>query len=224
MNTKRPSSRTVPHDDHFVHSDRTCRVYGGIAMAGIVVFTGICLAVQVLRTDLNWFIAQMSLYTLGPWGAWVQAAFFAPAPGLAALGCGWYRTFHRRAWSNIAPVLFIAAAVSLCFTAAFLTDTTPSPVTLHGAIHQWSAFATFVFATTGMVLQSWRFRFAPKWRKHFPDAFAIAVITIVYFWIYALFHPIPRGLGEKIVIGLVLLWVWRAAWWLMHDVSLRCDD
>jgi hypothetical protein len=54
------------------------------------------------------------------------------------------------------------------------------------------------------------------------DAFAIAVVTIVYFWIYALVKPIPRGIGEKVVIALVLLWGWRAAWWLVRDRS--CVD
>lgn len=190
--------------------------YGGIALIGVAVFTVICLAVQFLRTQLNWFTTPMSIYALGPYGAWVQVAFFAPAPGFAALGIGLHRTLDRRARSTVSLALFVAAAVALCFTGAFLTDTTPSPVTLHGKIHQWGAFGTFVFVTTGMALQSWRFRRDPHWRKHFPDAFAIAVVTIAYFWIYALFHPIPRGVGEKIVIGLVLLWVWRAAWWLVR--------
>lgn len=33
----------------------------------------------------------MSIYVQGPYGRWVQASFFAPAPGIAALGIGWYR-------------------------------------------------------------------------------------------------------------------------------------
>jgi hypothetical protein len=45
---------------------------------------------------------------------------------------------------------------------------------------------------------------------------ALATVTAGYFWIYALFKPIPRGIGEKVVIGLVLAWLWRAGWWLVR--------
>lgn len=204
--------------------DSTSSVCGGIAMIGVAAFAIICIAVECLQTDINWFTTPMSLYVLGPYGTWTQAAFFAPAPGFAMLGFGWYRTLQRRARCVITLTLFVAAGVSLCFTGAFVTDTTPSPVTIHGEIHQWSAFAAFVFITTGMALQSWWFRIDPHWRKHFLDAFALAMISIVYFWIYALFKSIPRGLGEKVVIGLVLLWVWRAGWWLARGKIFAGDD
>lgn len=203
--------------------DTLCSACGGIALAGVAAITVICIAVQFMRTDLDWITTEMSIYVIGPWGGFVQASFFAPAPGLAAVGFAWHRTLLRRkAGSIVSFALFLVAAVALCFTGAFVPDKTAWPVTLHGAIHQWAAFGTFVCATTAMVLQSWWFRYDPHWRKHFPDAFALATITIVYFWMYALIKSIPRGIGEKVVIGLVLLWVWRAAWWLVRDRS--CVD
>lgn len=203
--------------------DTLCSACGGIALAGVAAITVICIAVQFMRTDLDWITTEMSIYVIGPWGGFVQASFFAPAPGLAAVGFAWHRTLLRRkAGSIVSFALFLVAAVALCFTGAFVPDKTAWPVTLHGAIHQWAAFGTFVCATTAMVLQSWWFRYDPHWRKHFPDAFALATITIVYFWMYALIKSIPRGIGEKVVIGLVLLWVWRAAWWLVRNRS--CVD
>ncbi len=203
--------------------DTLCSACGGIALAGVAAITVICIAVQFMRTDLDWITTEMSIYVIGPWGGFVQASFFAPAPGLAAVGFAWHRTLLRRKAGSIASfALFLVAAVALCFTGAFVPDKTAWPVTLHGAIHQWAAFGTFVCATTAMVLQSWWFRYDPHWRKHFPDAFALATITIVYFWMYALIKSIPRGIGEKVVIGLVLLWVWRAAWWLVRNRS--CVD
>lgn len=217
MNTRVKPSLTGA-DDEPVRVDAISSTCGVIALLGVAVFTVICLVVQFLRTDLGWITTTMSIYVLGPYGVWVQASFFAPAPGLAGLGIAWHRALHPRAQSTLILALFIAAAVALCFTGAFVTDITVQPVTLHGKIHQWAAFATFVLVTTGMVLQSWRFRLDPRGRRHFPDAFAIAVLTIIYFWVFALFHPIPQGIGEKIVIGLVLLWIWRAAWWLVREV------
>jgi hypothetical membrane protein len=215
-----PDTATAASGDRPARVDTISSACGGIALVGVAAITVICLAVQFFRTDLNWITTEMSIYVIGPWGSFVQASFFAPAPGLAALGFAWHHTLLRRQAGSFASfALFVLAAVALCFTGAFVPDKTAWPVTIHGAIHQWAAFGTFVFVTTAMVLQSWWFRYDPHWRKHFPDAFALAMVTIVYFWIYALIKPIPRGIGEKAVIGLVLLWVWRAAWWLVRDRS-----
>jgi hypothetical membrane protein len=194
--------------------DPATRACGVVTLAGVAVIAIISLIAQFLRTDLNWLTVQLSFYAKGPYGAWVEAGFFAPVPGLVALGIGWYRALDRHA-HNVAPlVLFVVAAIALCFTAAYFTDPKEPPTTLHGQVHEWAAFATFVCATTAMLVQSWRLRLDPRWCKHFLSAFALAAITAIYFWIYALAKPIPRGLGEKAVIALVLLWLWRAAWWL----------
>lgn len=220
MDTNPQSSGATTEGGAPARVDTISSACGGIALVGVATITVICLAVQFLRTDLDWITTAMSLYVKGPWGGFVQASFFAPAPGLAAIGFAWHHTLLRRQAGSFASfALFVAAAAALCVTGAFVADPTPSPTTLHGTIHQWAAFGTFVFITTAMVLQSWWFRYDPHWRTHFPGAFAIAMVTIVYFWIYALIKPIPRGIGEKVVIALVLLWVWRAAWWLVRDRS-----
>lgn len=196
-----------------VHGEPLTRTLGAIALLGVAFITVTCLLVQFLRTDLNWVTISMSIYVEGPYGRWVQASFFAPAPGIAALGIGWYRVLDRRARSVFPLILFVIATAALCITAYFLADATPWPVTLHGKIHQWAAFGTFVCVTTAALLQSLRLRLDPRRRAHFIEATAIASVGVVYFWIYAL-SPIPRGLGEKAVIALVLLWLWRASWWL----------
>jgi hypothetical protein len=67
-----------------------------------------------------------------------------------------------------------------------------------------------------ILVQSWRLRLDPHWRPHFSGALAIAIAAFVYFWIFALIRPIPRGLGEQAVIALVVLWLWRASWHLMR--------
>ena len=195
------------------------RMLGVIALVGIAFITVTCVLVQFLRTDLNWITTSMSLYVIGPYGTWVRASFYAPAPGVAALGVGWYRALDRRARSVFPLILFIAAAVALCILASFTADATRWPVTVHGKIHQWAAFATFLCITTAALLQSLRFRFDAHSREQFIEAITIASVCVVYFWIYAL-SPIPRGLGEKAVIALVLAWLWRAAWWLLRG-SMR---
>lgn len=196
--------------------DMLTRVLGVIMLLGVAVISVICLLVQFLRTDLDWITTEMSIYALGPYGVWVQAAFMAPTPGLIALGIGWYRALDRRSRNVVPSILFVMAAAALCLMAVNAPDTTGWPVTVHGKIHQWAAFAAFICVTTAMLVQSWRIRCDVHWRRYFLSAMALATVTAVYFWIYALFKPIPRGIGEKVVIVLVLAWLWRAGWWLVR--------
>lgn len=206
-------------DDAPGTTDTVMRTLGAVTLLSVAVITVICLIAQFLRTDLSWLNVQLSFYAKGPYGAWVEAGFFAPVPGLLALGIGWYRALDGHA-RNVAPLaLFVVAAIALCFTAAYYTDPTDPPTTLHGTIHEWAAFGTFVCATTAMLVQSCRMQLDPRWRKRFLSAIVLAAITAIYFWIYALLKPIPRGLGEKAVIALVLLWMWRAGWWLVRGQS-----
>lgn len=204
-----------PHLAHGRPDALSC-TFGIVALVGIAFFAITCLFVEFLRTDLDWFTTALSVYVIGPYGTWVRACFYAPAPGIAAIGIGWYRTLDRRVRSPIPLALFVAAAVGLCMLASFTTDTSAHPVTLHGTIHEWSTFGTFVCVTTAMVVQSWQVRRDPPWRFRFLPALTLATITVVYFWIFALVDAIPRGIGEKAVIGLTLLWLWRAAWWLVR--------
>lgn len=196
--------------------DPLARALGAVMLFGVAFITVTCILVQFLRTDLDWFTTAMSIYVVGPYGAWVRASLFVPAPGIAALGIGWHRSLNRSARSVIPLGLFIASAVGLCILASFTTDTAPTPVTLHGLIHQWSTFGMFVCITTAMLVQSCLLRRDPRWRFRFVTAITIAAVAVVYFWVYAVVKPIPRGIGEKVVIGLVLLWLWRAAWWLVR--------
>src|SRR5690348_14160738 len=98
MNTHPVASRVEPaRDATSTRADSLTRALGIIALVGVAFITVTCLLVQFLRTDLSWTATSMSIYVKGPYGRWVQASFFAPAPGIAALGIGWYRALDRRA-------------------------------------------------------------------------------------------------------------------------------
>lgn len=185
-------------------------------MIGVFVFDAICFAAQFLRTDFDWLRVPLSFYVLGPHGGMVEASYFVLALGLAALGLAWYRALDHNARSAVPLLLFVTAAIALCVTAAEFTDIPGRPPTLHGHVHVAAAFVTFVSITVAMLLQSWRLRGAPHWHRCFPSAFVLAALTFIALWIYALVKPIPRGVGEKVVIALILLWLWRAAWWLVR--------
>jgi hypothetical membrane protein len=195
------------------------RALGAIALIGVAAFAIVCGAVQFLRTDYNALAVPLSFYARDPYGHVVVASYFALAVGLVALGAGWYRALAPGARSAAPLLLFVIGAVALCVTAVEFTDVPNRAPTFHGFVHVVAAGTTFLCVTVAMLLQSWRLRHDPRWRARFRSAFAMAAITFVTLWTYALVKAIPRGLGEKIVIALILLWLWRAAWWLVEGRS-----
>lgn len=205
---------TKAHGEVGVASDPITRALGLVALLGVATFAITCGGAQVVRGDFDWMRVPLSFYVLGPWGRGVEASYFALAPGLAALGVGWYRALDRGARSAASLLLFVIAAIALIITAIEFTDVPNQPPTLHGHVHVIAAGVTFLCVTVAMLLQSWRMRRDPRWRARFPGAFTLAAITFIALWIYALVKAVPRGLGEKVVIALILIWLWRAGWWL----------
>ncbi|MGH8116380.1 MAG: DUF998 domain-containing protein [Rhodanobacteraceae bacterium] len=192
-----------------------------VALVGVGVFAVVCGAVQFLRTDYNPLGMPLSFYVIGPYGRVVEGSFFVLAVGLAALGAGCYRALARGARSAAPLLLFVVAAIALCITAVEFTDIPGQPSTLHGYVHVIAAVVSFLCVTVAMLLQSWRFRLDARGRDRFRSAIAIAAVAFVALWIDAVARPIPRGLGEKIVIVLILIWLWRAAWWLVRASPIK---
>ena len=199
---------------------RAVRVLGAVALLGVAAFAGACTAAQILRPDYNWLAVPLSFYVIGPYGSMVEVGYFALAPGLAALGIAWYLALDLEVRSIPPVVLFILSAAALGVTATEITDVPGGPHTLHGHIHVLAAVITFLSVTVAILLQSWCLRGHRRWCKDFPFAFVLAVIAFVALWADALIKVIPRGLGEKVVIALILLWLWRSAWRLMTRSAL----
>jgi predicted lactoylglutathione lyase len=197
------------------------RALGLVALVGVATFTVACGAVQFLRGDYNWMRVPLSFYVIGRGGRMVETSYFVLACGLVAYGIGGYRALARNARSAAPMLLFVLAAIALCVTAAEFTDVPGRPPTLHGVVHVVAANATFLCITVAMLLQSWRWRRDPYWRGRFRPALTLAAIAFAALWIHALVKPIPRGLGEKVVVALILLWLWRASWWLLRGSARR---
>lgn len=203
-----------------VGSDGLTRALGAFAFASVVVFSTVCLAVQFLRPDYHWLGTPLSFYLLGPYGRIVAAAFWLLALGLAAIGIGAYRALAPTARSAAPLLLFVVAAIALSVTAIESTDLPDAPPTLHGFIHVVAAVTTFLCVTVAMLLQSWRWRGNPRWHIRWRGAFALAVCAFALLWIDGLARILPRGFGEKLLIVLILVWLWRAAWWLARGERL----
>src|SRR5690606_39064781 len=61
---------------------------GNLALAGVLAFLLAAAAVHVIRGDLDWVHAQMSLYLVGPGGRLLQAGYCAMAGALVLLATG----------------------------------------------------------------------------------------------------------------------------------------
>ena len=189
----------------------------GAAAAGVAAFFLVALAVQFLRPDLDWYTTPLSFYLFGPYGPLLQAAYVALALGTLALGLGWYRALSPAATSFAPTLLFIVAAVGIVVTALARTDTWAGPPTLEGFVHGNAARTAFLAITTAMLLQSWRLRHDLNWRRYFSPAFALAAICFVALWVHTLWRGSPRGLGQKLVIVLIVAWLALAALWLKRS-------
>lgn len=191
------------------------------ACFGWLVFVVTAVAVQLPRHDLHWRDAPLSLYLLGPGGHWLQAAYFVLAAVLVLLGAGYYVALCRAARSAAPWLLFIGAGLGLCVTALAHSNLPGRAPTLEGWLHGTAAQTAFLCVTSAMLLQSWRLRGDPHWRSRFPAAFALALACFMAIWVDALWHGMPRGLEQRLVIGLILVWLLQAARWLRSETARR---
>lgn len=192
---------------------------GSLALAGIAVFALICLAAQLARNDLDWVRAPLSSYLRGEYGWIVKTAYFVLGASLILLGLGYYRALSATARSGAPFLLFALGGVALDVTALADSGSLLGPRALEAFLHNLAAATAFLSVTTAMLLQSWRLRSDALWRHRFSVAFTLAAVCFVALWMYSLSDDWPRGLSQKAVIVLILVWLALAARWLQsHSV------
>lgn len=193
------------------------RRLGTGALAGVLVFLLVCTAVQGLRADLDWIAAPLSFYLVDAYGLWVRLAYSALSLSLAAIGIGYYQALSPQARSGAPLLLFVMAAAALATTAWAETNRPWLAPTFEGYVHGIAAQAAFLCTTVAMLLQSWRLRGDAQWRERFAIAFGLALAGFAAMWVHALWREAPRGLGQKVVVVLILLWLGLAAAWLRRS-------
>lgn len=196
------------------------RRLGDLALAGVLFFVLACIAAQLLRPDLDWLRAPLSFYLLGDYGWMLRTGYFALGTALMLLGLGYYRTLAHSARSGATLMLFCLAGVSLDVTAMAGSDTVAGRLSVEEAVHGIAASLAFLCVTTAMMLQAWRLRADARWQRRFATAFSLALLCFVAMWTHALWRDAPRGLSQKIVVALILLWLAMAAWWLRRATTL----
>ncbi|MBQ4856294.1 DUF998 domain-containing protein [Rhodanobacter sp. B2A1Ga4] len=192
----------------------TSRTLGHLALVGLLLFGIVAVTVQVLRNDLNWIDAPLSFYLLDAYGHWLQAAYVVLALALASLGAGYYVALRHGRRSAAPWLLFVCAGAGLCVTALAHSNLPGHAPTLEGFVHGVAAQTAFLCVSVAMLLQSWWLRTDPHWRPRFAPAFTLALAGFAGIWTDALWHGMPRGLEQRLVIALILAWLLLAANWL----------
>lgn len=195
------------------HKNLRVRVCGGLALTGVLFYFLAAAVLQFLRSDYSFMGTPLSFYLLGPYSAWLHAAFYVLAIAIALLAIGCYLASAPQARSAATLLLFILGATGVVVTAVAATDTSDT-LTVHGSIHLLAAGTAFIATSFGMLVQSWRFRLDPVWRKHSRAALRLAAFEFLVLLIYALAHIPASGFMEKFTIVLILLWLGQVALWL----------
>jgi hypothetical protein len=160
----------------------------------------------------------LSFYLLGPHSAWLIAAYFLLALSILLIAGGLHAAVTPAARSAAALLLFAAGAAAVCIVALAHTDLPGgSGPSGHGLLHNLAALLAFLCVSLAMLLQSWRFRRDPYWKRYFAPAFSLALLNFAALFTYALWTALPRGVAEKAVILLIVLWLLLAARWLMRS-------
>lgn len=189
---------------------------GALAVLGLEFFLLVSVVLQFLRDDYDWVTTPLSFYLLGPYSAWLIAAYFVLAVSIVLIAWGFHRDLVPSIHNRAPFALFVAGATFICIVALAHTDTRQDPrFTVHGLVHNAAAALAFLCVTLAMLLQSWRLRSDPRWRNRHRRALLLAGITFIALWVYALWHALPTGVAQKSVILLIVLWLLMAGRWLM---------
>lgn len=183
------------------------RAMGGCAVGLVAAFLLVAAAAQGWRSDLDPLRAPLSAYLVGPGGAVVQAAYFALAMAMLLLAVGMQRALVAPARSVVPAALLAFGALALAVT-ALANGSSPEATFVHGV----AAPGAFLATATALPLQGWRFRFDPQWRAHTGGAFAWGLLAFAALWAHALWRDGPRGLTQKAVIVLIVVWLGWAGW------------
>ncbi|MCD9087439.1 DUF998 domain-containing protein [Stenotrophomonas sp. SY1] len=188
-------------------------------LVGLLVFLACASWLQYARADLDFLRATLSLYLHGPHGLLLRIAYCVLAVAIALLGWALYSELRGAARRGLPAVLFSMAGLGLAAVAigdSWLPQYAPLLAPL---VHGLAAQTAFLCVTVAMLLQAWCFSRDSRWRALHRWAWWWAWLTFAGLWLHVLWRESPRGLGQKLVIVMVVGWLLMVAlalWRRLH--------
>jgi hypothetical membrane protein len=184
------------------------------AIAGVVGYLAIDIALAFLRPDYSLLHNAESDYGRGPW-SWLMDLNFLLRCALS-LACVLALRQAVRPEPRVRGGLALLTGWAVCsgLLAFFADDLEGRPVHGSGVVHLALAFAAFCCVAIGTILVSAALRSDPGWQPAGSALLAIAVAGAAAFLLLgstAGHRHAPGGLYERIFLGLELLWLALAA-------------
>ena len=97
----------------------------------------------------------------------------------------------------------LASAAAGPVSAAFRTDRTGGPRTLHGTIHDTAGLVAFLLILLAMITGAFRFRHEPWWRSYAVPTAVFAAVAIVTFFLIPTLGASQFGLAQRLFVGVL---------------------
>jgi len=173
------------------------------ALAGVVVYVGIDVALAFLRPRYSLLYNAESDYGRGPWYWLMDLNFLLRCALSLALAGALARSFPGRARGGLA--LLVTWAVCSGLLAFFADDPAGYPATASGRVHLVLAFIAFTCMAAGAIVISANLRSVlPSTALPLSIAGGAAYLLL---GVAARHRHAPGGLYERIFLGLELLWI-----------------
>lgn len=197
-----------------------------LVIAGIALYLILDIVAQALPPHYDPISQAESLLAVGPYG-YVMTVNFVVRGALSLLFVAAYaRGVPRASQSRAGLILLGVWGVGALLLAAFPTNAPYARPTVHGTVHLVVALVAFVCGPLGELLLALRRRAAVPARVSQAVLIGVAIAALVAAALVILGAPAVTnagiwGLLERVLIGLVLLWMLLAVLdlWPMHTTE-----
>jgi hypothetical protein len=181
-----------------------------VAIAAILYFVVILVALHFLRSDRNPLSQTTSEYAVGPYGFLMTSAFFSMSVATLALVIGLYHGLSQPARSRIGLALLGAWAVGVLIAMLFPIDLQGAPQTVSGMIHRINGPLAFLSLTAGTIFVSRRFKQDERWRPFRRSALVLSMVMLAAFigtFLSLVTQSGFAGLAQRIDLAAVVTWM-----------------
>lgn len=181
-----------------------------VAIASVVYFVLIIVALHFLRPDLNPISQPTSQYAVGTYGFLMTSAFFCMSIASFALLIGLYQGLRQPARSRMGLGLLGLWGVGVLIAMLFPIDPEGSPQTMAGTIHRISGPLAFLCVTVSTILLSRRFKQDETWRPLHRPALILSLVMLAAFIAAFLRFATESeflGLTQRIDLAALVTWM-----------------